>query len=152
MSDIDYQPPEFPSFSTLQSQQLVKMEQSTTTSSPMFSSLQSQKDVKMEYTSIPAPPPSFSSMQTQKTVKMEQTSMPTPPPSFSYMQNQQMLKMEQVVAPSPPPAIQAPIVSPAPPSVPPKFTKPVSTAIVTEGEKLFLEAQYEGMCKNITYV
>lgn len=145
MSDIDYQPPEFPSFSTLQSQQLVKMEQSTTTASPIFSSLQSQKDIKMEHTTIPAPPPSFSSMQTQKTMKIEQMSMPTPPPSFSYMQNQQVLKMDQVVASSPPPAIQASIVPPAPPSVPPKFIKPVSTAIVTEGEKLFLEAQYQGI-------
>ena len=149
MSDVDYQPPEFPSFSTLQSQQLVKMEQSVTTTSP-FTSLQSQKNMKAELTSIPVPPTSFSSVQSQKAVKMEQTSMPTLPTSFSSMQSQQMVKMERTV-PSPPPSIQAPVASSAPPSVPPKFVKPVSTAIVTEGEKLFLEAQYEGKSKSIIF-
>lgn len=40
--------------------------------------------------------------------------------------------------------IKAP-VKVEPPSVPPKFVRPVSTAIVSEGEKLLLEAQYEGI-------
>lgn len=31
-----------------------------------------------------------------------------------------------------------------PPSVPPKFIRPVTTTSVTEGEKILLEAQYEG--------
>ncbi|XP_035212204.1 muscle M-line assembly protein unc-89-like isoform X2 [Stegodyphus dumicola] len=54
-------------------------------------------------------------------------------PVFSSLQSQQLVKMEQT-----------PIIE-QPPSKPPKFTKPVSTAIVTEGEKLLLEAQYEGV-------
>ncbi|XP_054706310.1 muscle M-line assembly protein unc-89-like isoform X2 [Uloborus diversus] len=68
VTDIDFQPPEFPSFSSLQSQELVMREES----------------------------------------------------SF----NQQL---------------------PTTPSTPPKFVKPVSTAVVTEGEKLLLEAQYDGV-------
>lgn len=34
------------------------------------------------------------------------------------------------------------------PSVPPKFIMQVPTASVTAGEKILLEAQYEGMVRN----
>lgn len=47
------------------------------------------------------------------------------------------------VVPKPVPRPQVVELS-KPAEVPPNFTKPVSTAIVTEGEKLFLEAQFEG--------
>ncbi|GFT67998.1 hypothetical protein NPIL_385641 [Nephila pilipes] len=106
VSDSDYQPPEFPSFSTLQSQQLVKMEQST---------FDQRTVVKSSEQLLPS---------TETVVKQ-------PMPQFPKIQ-------PLVSAPQPvgqPPTIQ---------QIPPKFIKPVSTAVVTEGEKILLEGHYEG--------
>lgn len=53
--------------------------------------------------------------------------------------------------PAPPKEVSRPVEvppvveMPKPVEVPPKFTRPVSAAVVTEGEKLLLEAQFDGM-------
>lgn len=165
MSDADYQPPEFPSFSSLQSQQLVKREQTTFTQH------------RLEQGTTPAPPiqtpvkqaihaPAF------KPPSFQAPSIPTPSipapafkapayqapsfqaPSFQPPSIPAPVKQTPVI-PAPVPVVQPTVVRSAvsqlPQQMPPKFTKPVSTASLTEGEKLFLEAQYEGTCEVYSY-
>ncbi|KAF8795362.1 Muscle M-line assembly protein unc-89 like protein [Argiope bruennichi] len=106
VSDVDYQPPEFPSFSSLQSQQLVKREESTFNQYSVAKSAQ--------------PQPLVIETPKQPTVQFPIMQVPVIPP----------LPVEQPLSEN---------------IVPPKFIKPVSTAVVTEGEKLLLEAIYEGV-------
>ncbi|GIY10873.1 hypothetical protein CEXT_514601 [Caerostris extrusa] len=108
-SDVDYQPPEFPSFSSLQSQQLVKMEQST------FN--------QYSVVNPPQPPPVITATSKQNV------------PQFTKIETVTSISMDQS-----PQIISTPVQQ-----IPPKFIKPVSTSVITEGEKLFLEAIYEGL-------